>query len=104
MSNPGHHAGKADDRLNDDRLNEVLAEYLQRVDAGEQIDRAQFIGEHAEMADALRSYFETTDEVEQLARPAANDQPRGQTDDNSVPLANRETLHRSAADSSMTAS
>ena len=51
----------------------MLAEYLRRIDAGEDVDREQFIAAHAEVADALRDYFETADDVEHLRRsePAA---------------------------------
>ena len=68
MSDAEHHAddsGALFDR--------VLVEYLQRIDAGEDIDREQFIAAHPEVADELRDYFRTADDVEQLRQrePAA---------------------------------
>jgi formylglycine-generating enzyme required for sulfatase activity/serine/threonine protein kinase len=41
----------------------VLAEYLERTDRGEKLDRAKFITEHPEAAADLRSYFHSLDTV-----------------------------------------
>jgi WD40 repeat protein len=49
-------------------LEEVLGDYLQRLDRGEAVDREQFIARHPECAEELRSYFAASDEVEQLGR------------------------------------
>ena len=48
---------------------EVLAEYLQRVDNGEAVDREAFVADHPEVADALKSYFAGADEVDRVAGP-----------------------------------
>jgi WD40 repeat protein len=49
-------------------LEEVLGEYMQRLDRGEGVDREEFLARHPEVADELRSYFAGCDEVEQLGR------------------------------------
>jgi WD40 repeat protein/tRNA A-37 threonylcarbamoyl transferase component Bud32 len=50
-------------------LEEVLEEYMRRLDRGEVVDRDQFLARHAELADELRSYFAGSDELERLGRP-----------------------------------
>src|SRR5262245_20386124 len=52
------------------RFDEVLAEYMERVDRGEDVNRDYFLAMHAELAQELHSYFEANDEVQQLADPA----------------------------------
>ncbi len=47
----------------------AIAEYLERIDAGEPVDRAAFVRSHADIADELRSYFESEDLVDR-DRPA----------------------------------
>src|SRR5262245_42198970 len=54
---------------------EVLAEYMQRLDHGETVDREQFLARHSEWAEELRSYFAGCDEVERLGRRAAEETP-----------------------------
>jgi hypothetical protein len=49
------------------RLDEVLAEYMDRVDAGEVVDRATVLAAHPDLAEDLRAYFEASDEVRRLA-------------------------------------
>ena len=51
-------------------LEEVLGEYLQRLDRGEAVDREQLLARHPELAEELRSYFADSDEVERIARQA----------------------------------
>jgi tRNA A-37 threonylcarbamoyl transferase component Bud32 len=84
MSDAEHHAddsGALFDR--------VLVEYLQRIDAGEEIDREQFIAAHPEVADELRDYFRTADDVEQLRQrePAATLDSDSASDTATPPLA-----------------
>ena len=45
----------------------ALADYMRRVDTGEEIDRAEFLQSHPKSADELRDYFESIDEVEKIA-------------------------------------
>jgi hypothetical protein len=47
-------------------LDEVLAEYLQRLDRGEAIDREQFLAAHPTLAAGLRAFFEASDRVQRL--------------------------------------
>jgi tetratricopeptide (TPR) repeat protein len=41
----------------DPRIDAALREYLERIDRGESVDREEFISRHAEITDALRSFF-----------------------------------------------
>jgi WD40 repeat protein/tRNA A-37 threonylcarbamoyl transferase component Bud32 len=50
-------------------LEKVLAEYMERLDRGEAVDRRQFLAQHPELAEELQSYFAFGDEVEQFGRP-----------------------------------
>jgi WD40 repeat protein/tRNA A-37 threonylcarbamoyl transferase component Bud32 len=56
------------DSLRQDLLEEVLEEYMRRLDRGEVVDRDQFLAQHPELVEELRSYFAGTDEVERLHR------------------------------------
>ncbi len=49
-------------------LEEVLGEYMQRLDRGEVVDREDLLARHPELAEELRSYFVASDEVERLRR------------------------------------
>ncbi len=51
------------------RLEEVLADYMQRLDRGEPVDRERLIADHPEVADELLSYFVAADEIDVLRRP-----------------------------------
>jgi WD40 repeat protein/tRNA A-37 threonylcarbamoyl transferase component Bud32 len=51
-------------------LEEVLEDFMQRLDLGEAVDREQLLAQHPELADELRSYFAGIDEVERLGRHA----------------------------------
>jgi len=59
-----------DERPREERLDEVLAAYMQRVDAGEPVNREELLRQHPDLADELRAYFEASDRVEQMAGPA----------------------------------
>jgi hypothetical protein len=62
------------------RLDEALADYMERLDRGEAVDRPQFLAAYADLADDLRQYFADSDEVEHLARrdaPGGTDPPTG---------------------------
>jgi hypothetical protein len=47
-------------------VDDVLADYLQRVDKGETVDREVFVADHPEVADALPSYLAGADEVDRV--------------------------------------
>ncbi|MDX1943864.1 MAG: protein kinase [Pirellulaceae bacterium] len=61
----------------DARLDEVLAEYLRAVEAGQTVDRDQFVAAHPDVAEDLRSFFRNRDAMQSLAAPlrAAADTP-----------------------------
>ncbi len=48
-------------------LDAVLAEYLERIDAGEAVDRERFLAEHADLADELRAYWAASDSLGAMA-------------------------------------
>jgi WD40 repeat protein/tRNA A-37 threonylcarbamoyl transferase component Bud32 len=56
------------DSLRQGLLEEVLEEYMRRLDRGEVVDRDQFLARYPELAGELRSYFAGSDEVERLRR------------------------------------
>lgn len=70
-------------------LDDVLAEYMLRLDRGEALDRAAFVAEHPRWAAALCEYFDGCDSLDQLTggpvAPAAG-----------APLAPRDTRARPA--------
>lgn len=49
-----------------EQLNIILAEYLTRVEAGEQIDRDALLREHPRLADELRAFFNDDDRFRQM--------------------------------------
>lgn len=53
----------------EEQLDQVLAEYIRRVDAGEHVDREHFLHAHPELADDLDALLATADRVEQMAGP-----------------------------------
>jgi eukaryotic-like serine/threonine-protein kinase len=69
-------------------LEEVLGEYMQRLDRGEGVDRDELLARHPELAEELRSYFAGCDEVERLGRlTSPGPQQRGETPALSPPRA-----------------
>ena len=59
----------------DNPLDDLIAEYLEAVDRGEQPDRQQFINAHPEHATDLKSFFANLDKIGSTklhARPQLN--------------------------------
>ncbi len=50
----------------DPRLQAALAEYLERIDQGEAVDRNEFLAEHPDLAAMLAPLLETADALEQI--------------------------------------
>jgi tRNA A-37 threonylcarbamoyl transferase component Bud32 len=57
----------AEDQQDDTRIEAVLAEYLRRIDQGENVDHEQFIAEHPAFSEPLRDYFETAAKIARMA-------------------------------------
>ncbi|MBL7042492.1 MAG: hypothetical protein ISR77_27890, partial [Pirellulaceae bacterium] len=53
----------------EEQLDQVLAEYIRRVDAGERVDRESFLNAHPDLADELDEVLGMADKVEQMAGP-----------------------------------
>ena len=64
------------------RVDAVIAAYLEAVDAGQTPDPDEFIVQHSDVADELASFFANCDQFERLAEPLQaaagllNEQPR----------------------------
>ena len=71
----------------EERINEVLAEYMRRVDSGEDVDQLRFVDEHPDVADELRSYFAMSQVVHKMAGPMV-----GESIGEWVPAARRGTV------------
>jgi len=53
----------------DVHLQSVLSEYLQQIDRGEQVNPADVIAAHPELADDLRQYFDAENKIQSMAGP-----------------------------------
>jgi len=58
-----------DSRLRELRVDEIIASYLEALDAGQAPDQNDFIAEHPEAAAELQAFFANRDEFARLAEP-----------------------------------
>ncbi len=56
----------------EEQLDQVLAEYIRRIDAGESVDRERFLNAHPDFADELDELLGIADKVEQMAGPVVS--------------------------------
>src|SRR5262245_23878648 len=70
-SRPSCRSSTMSQPTDDPHLSEVIADYLQAMDAGSAPDRDQLIARHPELADSLRAFFADQDRLEAaVGRPA----------------------------------
>ncbi len=55
------------------RLDEVLAGFLEAVEAGESPDRSRLLANHPDLADELQAFFDDDDWMRQVSRPEPTD-------------------------------
>ncbi|MEK6233661.1 MAG: hypothetical protein N2C14_03030, partial [Planctomycetales bacterium] len=60
---------EGEDSSREEQLDALLEDYLQRVDAGEKVDRAAYFQQHPEFADELSELLDTAELVDRLAGP-----------------------------------
>jgi hypothetical protein len=58
------------------RVDAVVADYLDRIDRGEQVDRESLLDLHADLADELRIYFDAAELVDRMAGPTLAEHER----------------------------
>ena len=68
----------------DDRLNQILAAYLEAEQSGQSADREQWLRRHPDIADELQAFFDDHDKMQALAEPV---KPQVASDDESVTIA-----------------
>jgi hypothetical protein len=62
----------------DPRIEAALAEYFERIDCGEPVDRVEYLARHASIADQLISFIAAEEEIHKLA---AGGTPSGSVED-----------------------
>jgi hypothetical protein len=66
--------GGLNESLHDDRMGTAVAEYYQNQDRGVPAVRQQILAKYPELAEDLRSFFESIDALTEIATPSV--QPR----------------------------
>jgi serine/threonine protein kinase len=59
----------SDASIRDERLSELILQYMDAIEAGKRIDRKQFIAANSEFRMELEQYFASRDQVERVATP-----------------------------------
>ena len=57
------------ERCREDQLNEVLLAYVEATEAGQKLDREEWLANHPDLRDDLAAFFTSYDQVERLAAP-----------------------------------
>ena len=58
----------------DDRLNEILAQYLQAAESGEPPDEVKLLEQYPEFADQLREFFADKHRIDEIANAEADEE------------------------------
>ena len=80
---PANSAGRSREHHDDgeQRLHEVIAVYLEDLEAGRLPDRLGLLAQHPDLAAELESFFANQDHLDRLTAPlrdpVASDEPRG---------------------------
>jgi hypothetical protein len=67
------------------RVDEVILSYLKAVDAGQTIDRQEWLGRYPDLAPDLNSFFNHQDQVDPLVAPLQNLSPTQPFRKNNIP-------------------
>ncbi len=59
----------SDASIRDERLSELILQYMDAIEAGKRVDRKQFIAANSEFRTELEQYFASRDQVERVATP-----------------------------------
>ena len=84
----------------EEQLDQVLAEYIRRVDAGERVDRESFLNAHPDLADELDEVLGMADKVEQMAGPVVGCEPPEPEPDQEAEHNTESKLHETITHSS----
>jgi serine/threonine protein kinase len=77
---------------NQDHATQVIAEYMRRVDAGENVNRDQFLRQHPDVAKELDRFLDNVAMVEQMAGPTVGEQSQSPGNTDPSEQARRETV------------
>jgi len=78
-SNPSDPGAGSNPPSREQRVNEIIAAYLQAAEAGRPPDQDRLLSQHPELAADLREFFADKDRFERLARTIAYDSGAGAT-------------------------
>ena len=64
---------QSNDSSSDDRLNEILAQYLQAEEAGTPLDEETLLEQYPRFAGQLREFFADKRQIDEIAKPDADE-------------------------------